>query len=153
MTITIYIGKTRILDEAEKTSAYLGSKRSSVQDPEAYRRVSLVTANREQLDRYWMETCSAATSALRRWLVSVSDHTAPDSQGYTITLEPSVSWPAALKSSVKESLTGYFVNSLLSKWLMIVLPEFAEVYANLAASMLQDAVSKMYQREKPKRRN
>ena len=54
ITKDIQISKARVLDEVAKTTAYIGSKAVSEQDPGAYDRISAIDANREQLERYWM---------------------------------------------------------------------------------------------------
>ena len=69
--ININISKARVLDEVDKRTAYIGKKATSEQDPGAYERVATVDANREQLDIYWMEACSDATTALDHWATSV----------------------------------------------------------------------------------
>lgn len=142
MEITINIDKQSVFDEVNKTSGYIGAKS---QDLAQYDRTALVQANDEQLDRFWDEACSLATTTLAQWLMSDGS----DDDHYNVVLRPSAAWNNALQSSVEMSLKGYLVNSILAKWLMIVGSTQVDGYAKLASSQLADVEVKMYQLTAP----
>ena len=133
----IQIGKARVFDEVAKTTAYIGKKATSAQDPDAYERVAVVDANREQLDRYWTEACDGASLTLDHWVVSQTAQTLthhPElDRDYNITLGLTDNWNWAYLTTVREVLSSYLVNSMVAKWLLVVLPSQAEAYGALAA--------------------
>lgn len=153
-TITIRIDKGHVYNEAAKLTGYLGAKAMDA-DRGAYRRVALTDADRELLERYFAESCSEVTTSLSRWLVSVSDH--PYGHGtdlgadYEIELDVQSSYDASLTPSVATSLTGYFVSSVASRWLLVSDPSRAEAVAAEAALLLEDVLRKLYWKKKPLR--
>jgi len=151
----IRIVKSRVIDEVQKTTEYIGSKSMGAEDTEAFDRVRAVDADREQLDRYWMESCALLTTSLGRWLASTSDqglgHHYEAGRNYTATLMMPSNWNSALGLSVVESLTGYLVNMIVSKWCRIAAPAAADTHAAQASAYLEDAQRKLSRRVKPER--
>lgn len=153
ITINIQVSKARVMDEVLKTTAYIGSKAVSEQDPGAYERVTAITANREQLDRYWMEACTAASLLLDHWMVSVASqvltHHPELDNDYRATLAMPTNWPSQYASTLHEALISYMVNHIVSKWLLIVLPAQAEAYASLASGAAAQVEQLMLVRKRP----
>lgn len=147
MTTDITINKSDVMNEVAKLTSYVGAKAMG-EDAGAYERVFTADADNEQLETFWQELCDGAGTVLKTWLVS-EDRT----DGYKVTLSPSLSWPQSLAGSVTGSLRGYFINGIVSRWLMITLPASAEAFARLSATCLAEAERKLWHREKPKRRN
>lgn len=161
MTITynIQISKARVLDEVQKTSAYIGSKAMSAQDPGAYERVAAVDANREQLDRFWMEACDDLSLLLSHWIVSVTSQMLahhPEigaANDYKVTLAMPTNWNDAYLSPLKEALMSYLVNSIVTKWLLITKKEDAESYAALASGTALQISQMLLERKRPSKRS
>lgn len=155
----IQISKARVFDEVAKTTGYIGNKATSKEDPDAYERVAVVDANREQLDRYWMEACSGASKALDHWLSSqtsqvLSHHPELDtSHDYKITLSLPTNWNFAYLPTVQEVLMSYLVNSIVAAWLLITLPTQAAAYAALADGAKKQIQQLMLIRKRPVRRS
>ena len=155
----IQISKARVMDEVAKATAYIGQKAVSQQDPDAYERIATTDANREELDRYWMEACTAASLLLDHWLTDqtsqvLSHHpeigTAHD---YNVTLGMPTNWNFAYLPSVQEVLMSYLVNSIVAAWLLITLPTQAAAYAALADGAKKQIQQLMLIRKRPVRRS
>lgn len=152
----INISKSRVLDEVAKTTAYIGSKAVSADDPGAYERVATTDANREQLERYWMEACSGASLLLDHWLVSVSSHVLthhPElDKDYKVSLSMTTNWQSQYLSTLQEALMSYMVNSIVTKWLLVALPSQAETYAALESGAAGQVSQIVLLRKRPGRR-
>lgn len=159
ITYNIEIGKARVLDEVAKTTAYIGSKAVSEQDPGAYVRVAVVDANREQLDRYWMESCSDASVALNHWASSIRSQVLThhpeigSDRDFKVSLAMPTNWADVYENTVTELLTSYLVNAITAKWLLLTLPTQAEAYAALASGALTQAMQLLLARKRPARRS
>lgn len=161
MTIeqNIQISKARVLDEVAKTTAYIGQKAMSQQNPDAYNRIATTDANREQLNRYWMEACSGASQVLDHWLSGqtsqvLSHHPEIDtSHDYHVTLALPTNWNFAYLPTVQEVLMSYLVNSVVAAWLLITLPAQATAYAALADGAKKQINQIMLIRKRPVRRS
>lgn len=156
ITVNIKISKAQVLEEVAKTTAYIGSKSISAEDPGAYSRVSTTTANQEQLDRYWMSACTEASHAMRGWVSQVNKHLLTGrvdmSRDYEVTLHMPENWHTALIDPLKEALMNYLVNAIVSHWLMVTKKEDAQAYAILAADALRKVKEILLTRKRPGRR-
>lgn len=154
-TLNINIKKARVIREVQKTSEYIGKKAMNEQDAESWERIGITDYEREQLDRYWTEACTGATSGLREWVTFSSNQNLGDqydgNRDFIATLSVSSSWNTALGHAVSESLTSYLVDTILAKWLMLTSPDRAAAYATTAAAYLEDAKTKLYQLKAPER--
>lgn len=159
ITLNIEVSKARVLDEVQKTTAYIGAKAMSEQDPGAYERVAAVDANREQLDRYWMKACSDATMMLDHWVMTARSQVLShhpeigEEANYKVTLALPTNWNDAYSKTIEELLMSYLVNSIMAKWLMIVKKEDAAAYANLAIGTGQQITQLLLIRKRPVRRS
>ena len=92
--IELKINKARVYDEVAKTTSYTGVKMQG--DESAYDRIFTTDADREMLERFWVEACNGATEQFKPFLVSVTDQ--PMSHGveldkdYEVKLELSSSF-------------------------------------------------------------
>lgn len=159
ITQNIQVSKARVMDEVAKATAYIGQKAVSQQDPDAYERIATTDANREELDRYWMEACTAASLLLDHWLTDqtsqvLSHHpeigTAHD---YNVTLGMPTNWNFAYLPSVKEALMSYLVNSIVAKWLLKTQKQDAAAYAALVEDAARQIAQLMLVRKRPPRRS
>ena len=157
ITVNIKISKARVLDEAMKTTAYIGKKAASAEDPGTYERVAAIDANREQLDRYWMEACSDASMLLDHWMLIVSSqvlsHHPELDRDYTATLNMPTNWPSQYQSTLSELLMSYLVNSIVAKWLLLTLPSQVEAYTSLASGAAMQITQLLLARKRPARRS
>ena len=142
--IDIIISKADVFAEVRKTSEYIGSKS---QDAAAYDRIALVTANDEQLERFWRECCASSNAALSRWLAGDTS----DGAAYRVALCPSSSWVTALQGTVVSLLKSYFIQAILGKWLAVCGSGGASGYVELAAATLQSVKDNMYELRSPAR--
>lgn len=157
ITINIQVSKQRVMDEVAKTTAYIGSKAVSEQDPGAYDRIATTDANREQLDRYWMEACSGASLLLDHWMVNVTSqvltHHPELGNDYRATLSMPTNWPSQYQTTLHEALISYMVNYIVSKWLLITMPTLAEAYAALASGSAGQVAQILLTRKRPIKRS
>ena len=155
ITITIQVSKARVLDEVAKTTAYIGQKATSEQDPDAYNRIATTDANREQLDRYWMEACSGVTMLLDHWVVSVrsqilSHHPELGVEAdYKAVLALPTNWNNAYENAISELIISYLVNAIVAKWLMKTQPKDAPAYAALAEGAGKQITQLLLIRKRP----
>ena len=153
ITVNIQISKQRVLDEVMKTTAYIGKKAASAEDPGTYERVANIDADREQLDRFWMESCSGASMLLDHWMTSVDSqvltHHPELDKDYKATLAMPTNWPSQYQYTLHEALISYMVNYIVSKWLLIVLPSQVEAYATLASGCATQVEQLMLMRKRP----
>lgn len=153
ITYNIQVSKQRVMDEVAKTTAYIGSKSMSAEDPGAYLRIASIDADREQLDRYWMEACSGASLLLDHWMVSVTTqvltHHPELDNDYKAVIAMPTNWPSQYLTTLNESLISYMVNYIVSKWLLIVLPAQAEGYAALASGEAGQVSQLLLVRKRP----
>ena len=156
ITINITISKARVLDEVAKTTAYIGSKSMSAEDLGTYERVAVVDPDREQLDRYWMEACGGASMALAHWCTSANaqllTHHAELDRDYKVTLQLPTNWNNAYNNALRESIMSYLINSILSRWLLIVKKDEAEAYAALSSGNGAQIAQILLERKRPARR-
>lgn len=157
ITLNIVISKVRVLDEVAKTTAYIGSKAMSGEDPGAYDRIAALDADREQLDRYWMEACSEASRLLDHWMVSVSDQTLTHhvelGRDYAATLAMPTNWNSAYSKTIEELLTSFMVDSIAAKWLLITDKQDAAAHAALADGTSKQVSQLLLARVRPQRRS
>lgn len=142
--ITITISKDAAMEEAMRTSAYIGKKSNDITE---YDRKALVSHDKDELSRYWNECKTAATERLSQLVTE--DAGADD---YTVTLSPSLSWNSALAPAVETSLRGFLVNGMLARWLIVTDPAGAQAHAATSASMLESAERMLYRLKRPERR-
>ena len=151
--IELKINKARVYDEVAKTTSYTGVKMQD--DKSAYKRIFTTDADREMLERFWVEACNGATEQFKPFLVSVTDQ--PMSHGvelekdYEVKLELSNSFDESLKCSIETSLFSYFVALIVSKWYKFANKDESESYGGDAAGAIDDVMKKIYYRKKPTR--
>lgn len=152
-TIEITVSKSQVYAEVDKTASYVGHK--MVSEDDAYNRIMTVDEDRQMLERFWVESADAATSALRHHLVYADEqqhhHGADMTQDYDILLEMPLNFNDALVPNMKNDLFSYFVNSILAKWFIIANKDEAAAYATTASGLLENIVQMTYQRRRPKR--
>jgi hypothetical protein len=159
ITLNIQVSKARVFDEVQKTTEYIGSKAVSAEDRGAYERIAAIAANREQLDRYWMEACGDAAMLLDHWMVSITSqvlthHPELDvSHDFKAVLGMPTNWPNQYANTVREKVMSYLVNSIVTKWLLLVAPSQAEAYAALATGASQQISQLMLIRQRPTKRS
>ncbi len=151
--ITLTVNKARVYEEVAKTTSYTGDKMQG--DESAYDRIFTKDDDRIMLERFWIETCNAATEQFKQFIVSVSEH--PESHGvdlsrnYEVELELSSSFDVNLKDSIETSLFSFFVSAIVGKWFKFTNKGEVESFVADAAGMMNDIVSKIFYRKKPKR--
>jgi len=159
ITKDIQLSKARVLDEVAKTTAYIGSKAVSQEDPLTYERISTTDANREQLDRYWMEACSDLSTVLDHWAASIRSQTLthhPEigtARDYLVRLSLPTNWAAAYATTLEEVAMSFLVNSIVAKWLLLTMPSQVETYAALAGAAGQQIAQLLLARVRPTRRS
>lgn len=156
--VNINISKARVMDEVAKSTAYQGAKAVNAEDIAAYDRIAVTDADRELLDRYWMEACHETTTAMQDWLQFGITPRAPLGHhmdlgnDYKVSLCMTDNWPGALKDSVETHLTGYIINTMIAKWCMMTAKGDVEAYAALGATALEQARKALLTRQRPAKR-
>lgn len=141
------------MDEVAKTTSYIGAK--AADDGSLYEHVFTTDEDRAMLERFWIESCSSATSTLKPWLKNVNNQ--PVTKGdtldnnYVVTLKMPDNWNNKLASSVEGSLFSFFANNITAKWFIITKKDDAESHAQTAVGMLQDAALQLMHRVRPAR--
>jgi hypothetical protein len=159
ITVNIQVSKARAFDEVQKTTEYIASKAVSAEDLGAYERIAAIDSNREQLDRYWMEACGDVAMLLDHWTVSITSqvlthHPELDaSHDFKVVLAMPTNWPNQYTNTVREKVMSYLVNSIVTKWLLLVAPSQAEAYAALATGASQQITQLMLMRQRPTMRS
>jgi hypothetical protein len=152
--IELHINKANVYDEVAKTTSYTGAK--MVEDDKAYDRIFTTDADRQMLERFWLEACNGATEQFKPFLVSVSNqqvsHGVELSADYIVTLEVSNSYDTTLTQSIETSLYSYFVMYIVSKWYKFTNKDESESCGNDAVGAMDDVMRKLYFRKKPTRR-
>lgn len=143
--IEIIINKEEVYNEIARTTAYTGAKMKG--DDTAYDRIYTTDADKEALGRFWDEACNVVTGRLKEFTVSENS----SANGYELRMEMSSAWDEILLSGMKKSISGFFVNYIVSKWNKWVDKDEVQTYASDAALLLADVVEKAYYRKKPKR--
>lgn len=153
MDIQLTINKALVLDEVAKTTSYVGAK--AADDGTAYEHTFATDEDRVMLERFWIESCSAATDSLKPLLKTISSQEPTRGysldKDYSVTLEMPSNWDQKLQDSVTGSLFSFFANNIASKWFLITSKEDAEAYAQTAAGSLQDVELKLFYRKRPER--
>lgn len=152
--ITLTVNKADVYDEVAKTTSYTGVKMQG--DEGAYERIFTTDGDRLMLERFWVEACNASTEEFKPFITSVSEQSAngcgtPIDRNYVAELELSSSFDETLRGSIESSLFSFFVASIVSKWYKFTNKEEQASYAADAVLMMQDVMSKLYFRKKPKR--
>lgn len=147
------VNKANVYEEVAKTTSYAGAK--AKEDDGAYQRIFTTDADRQMLERFWVETCGAATEEFKRFIVSVSSQ--PESHGvdlerdYHVELEVSGSFDLNLRDSMETSLFSFFVASIVGKWCKFTDKESTAGYGEDMEAALADVRSKLYYRKRPQR--
>ena len=156
ITVNINISKAKVMEEVAKTTGYIGQKAVSGEDPAAYNRIAVIDANREQLDRYWMEACSAMTTLLGHDLTDAESQVLPASgtnnTNYRVKLRLPSNWNSALRDALSEHVMSYLVNAISSRWLMMTQKADAEPYAVLSGGSAGQVRTILLTRKRPTRR-
>lgn len=72
-------------------------------------------------------------------------------EDYHVRLEVSKNFNKALVPSVKLSLMSFFIQSIVGKWFRLTNKEDAQEYFDLAGTLLEDVMQKLYSRQRPRR--
>lgn len=156
-TIEITVSKSRVMQEVAETTAYVGAKMPVQGEApiDYYDRIFTTDEDRQMLERFWVEACNAADSALRHDLIfskpQTVHHGGDLNSDYEATLKVAVMWQDALTGAMNNTMYSFFVNSILGKWFIITNKEEAAAYATQAEGMLADVVRMTYQRKRPMR--
>lgn len=143
--ITLHVNKAYVWEEVDKTCSYTGDKMTD--DEAAYERIRMTDADQKTLQRFWEEAAAVASDQLKEMIVSSSAMT----DDYAVCLEVSNSYDSQLTPSVETTLCSYFIASITGKWYKFSNKGEAESYLEEAASMMDDALRKLYSRKRPRR--
>lgn len=153
--VNIRILRSTVLEEVRKTTAYIGSKAISAEDPGAFGRVAAVEANDEQLDRYFSEACADAKLAMVHWIIYANWQTVPrpsDTDYLSILLKLPDNWEKSLESAVREQLLSHLVNGVVWRWLLQTKKEDAQAYAAQSQAAMLAIKQILLTRRRPTRR-
>lgn len=152
-SVELTVTKINVYDEVSKTSSYTGAKMT--EDEKAYDRIFATDDDRLMLERFWVESCNAATQLFKPFITSVNEQ--PESHGvvldrnYVITLSMPENFDISLTDSMQTSLYSFFVNNIVGKWYKFTDKKESESYTAEAEDMLKDVKIKLYYRKKPTR--
>ena len=148
-TIEIRIDREDVMREVDKTTDYTGSK---MDESDTTRdRILMTEDDMVNLSRFWDEAAAVANGRLRN-MILVAPVDKHSSEGdYHVTLEVSKGFNKALTPSVQSSLRSFFIQSIVGKWFRIANKNEAKDYFSVAEKLLDDAMRKLYSRQRPRR--
>lgn len=152
MEIKLNIKKAAVYNEVDKTTAYVGSKLMDGNE-DTYARVFTTDDDREMLERFWRETCSAVVDEFKLFIKDVSapenSQTVDDAEIFSLEMIMPSSFDDRLTSSIEMSLFSFFVSSILVKWFAVTNKGDVEYYQNQATAFGNEIRRKVFHRKKP----
>lgn len=153
--VNILISKNEVYHEVAEVTSYVGAKDLAKGQANAYELIFSTDDDRQLLERYWVEACSAMTDTLKPFLTSVVNQPQPHgvdlSVNYDATLSLSSSYNEQLTDSVRSSMMSFFVSYIVASWMRYVKEGDVEKYAEDSAAALSDVLKKLYWKKKPTR--
>lgn len=148
MEILLWVDKENVMREVAVTTSYTGGKMEN--DEHAFERISTVDEDEKHLERFWEESRAEICQELIG-LVTSEGMSATDPERYELRLDVSRSFDEALLPSMRVSLTGYFVQSIASRWYVYTNKGEAGEYADKASTLLDDIHRKAVYKKRPVR--
>lgn len=130
------------MTEVAKTTSYQGAKAS---DATAYDRIRTTDEDEELLERYWQESKNLAELILKKFFKSAVETSA----SYSLTLNVSPNFNNAFIPSMHHSLFSFFVESIISKWYLLINKEEAEQATTSTVQHIEDVLQKLYYKLPP----
>lgn len=149
MNVILSINKDAVFNDVAQTTSYIGAKMDDTM--QAYERIFTTDDDKEKLMRFWDDSENLLCTNLKRFLVSEQETGSNANATYNITLSLSSSFDIKLTRSIQNAIFSYFVASIVAKWFTITNKDEAAGYATEAAAHLEDALSKIYYKNKPQR--
>lgn len=155
--IAIEIAKKGVYESVAILTAYIGDKGSKVDDKEdLYAKTFTTDADRDFLERYWVEACTETTAFLRDFIKSVTGiaNTAPIidlSETYTATLGVSDRFNDAQTDSVIKNIRSFIVEYITSNWLNPINEDNAKNHMDIAVLHMKGALAMLYKKDEPTR--
>lgn len=153
ITRKITIEKDEVLTEVAKSTSYAGAKKAP--DGSVYDHLYTTDEDKVMLERYWREAGDLVTNTLRRFTSAISDVTIDSDEvtdgDYTITLEYTPRYNAAMTDSIYSSMFSFFVNYIVGKWIELSDADAAQSYTTAAQTLLADMKAKIYTKVRPTR--
>ena len=147
MDITLSIKQSDVFNEVAQTTGYTGAKMDG--DTNAYKRISIVDEDRNELKRFWDESRAEVAQTFIRMLTS--EGMDEDEDTYNLVLNVSVSFDTALLPSMQLGLFSYFVQNIAGKWYVFTNKKEAGDFADRGSAILEEAKEKAFFKKKPVR--
>lgn len=143
--IVLHIDKKAVYEEVAQTTSYTGAKMK--EDADAYDRIFTTDEDRDQLERFWNESCADACEQLKQFLEEETNN----ADGFTINLSLSSSFNEALTGTMEKELFSFFVMNIAGKWYAFTNKDEAGDYVAGAATMLEGVHRKACYKQRPQR--
>lgn len=147
MDITLSIKQSDVFNEVAQTTGYTGAKMDG--DTNAYKRISIVDEDRNELKRFWDESRAEVAQTFIRMLTS--EGMDEDEDTYNLVLNVSVSFDTALLPSMQLGLFSYFVQNIAGKWYVFTNKKEAGDFADRGSAILEEVKEKAFFKKKPTR--
>jgi len=147
MDITLSIKQSDVFNEVAQTTGYTGAKMDG--DTNAYKRISIVDEDRNELKRFWDESRAEVAQTFIRMLTS--EGMDEDEDTYNLVLNVSVSFDTALLPSMQLGLFSYFVQNIAGKWYVFTNKKEAGDFADRGSAILEEVKEKAFFKKKPVR--
>jgi len=147
MDITLSIKQSDVFNEVAQTTGYTGAKMDG--DTNAYKRISIVDEDRNELKRFWDESRAEVAQTFIRMLTS--EGMGEDEDTYNLVLNVSVSFDTALLPSMQLGLFSYFVQNIAGKWYVFTNKKEAGDFADRGSAILEEVKEKAFFKKKPVR--
>ena len=142
--ILLKFNKNAIMEEVGMTSAYLGAK-SGEEEGKSFLKIATIEADRDLLDRFWVEMTGRIADKLKNVIKSNS----LSETDFEMELEVSGAYDESLTPSVERDLYASLVAWVTARWLRYTFPDRANEWEAEANSLLERAFCKLCYRKKP----
>lgn len=140
MIVEYNYSKDDILNEVDKTTAYLGAKQ--VSEGNLYGRISTIAEDREMLNRFFHEAC-AMISGIGKKFIKTSSF-GEDDENFYIEYSLPESWNEAMEAPLKQDIYSFIVNYIIARWFVICGSEYAKVYSEYATQNNTNILKELY---------
>lgn len=148
------VEKSVVLSEVAKTTAYVGAKTAGPDGANIYDTVFTTNDDAVMLERFFREAKSTLTGALKRWIVSASEHPSDaitdPGEVFSVELELTDRFRDSLAPSLNAEIFAFFVNYITAQWFSFANRGDVEWYASRATANLREIQTKICFKIRPK---
>ena len=126
--LTLSISRYATFQAVAMKTAYHGVRTADAET--LYDKVATVNADDALLDVFWRDCCASADSLFGEYGFGLACRNYD--ADYHVLLQMTDNWPSMQKSMIEVALQGFFVETMVARWMSIVMPEAENRYSALA---------------------